>query len=196
VTITEGGTITFPPGQWIPNPDQLGDTGATLLAVARTALTQFSRNAAAYKEVLTHSQGGIAWRREQGKSGFLLIVTFDSLQLGKAGLKDYQFTDGAMGKSALVVVQYTVQVWNGWPGARGGMAPALPQVPEMTAASLDLWRDGYCVWAAVRALSLGGVTTTPPVVPLPGADKLLAGPITPRMAGGLAGLQFTVEAQI
>lgn len=189
-------TVTFPSAyQWLPNPDYLGDVGATLLSVCQAALEKYSRNAENYRAILAQSTAGLAWRRENKDSSYTLLVSLDSVQCGKAGQKDYTFADGLQGKMGYVVAQYTVSLANPQATPRGGMAPALPPEAALLAQSLALWRDGWAVWAAVRSLALGGVKTTPPILPTP-RDQILPGPLTPKESGGMISLEFGVEVQL
>ena len=184
-------SITWPPGDWVPNPNQLGDSAAVLLAVSGGALDRFGRGEEYHRRTWTH--GDTVWEPSGGKQ---LIVSLDTVHTGRAGQQQYQFDSGNFGVLDFLTAVYSVEVVNPWPTVTGGIAPQLADDPDTMQASLDLWTDAWLVFSALRALGLGGSVTDPPVVPIP-KDGVLVSPMAPTgPRGTLAGYKTGVSLQI
>lgn len=198
-------TVSFPSFEWIPNPEQISDSAATILAVASETILRYGtpENQQKYKrQVIEHGVTSLAFRSDRGDTAFQLLVSFDSMQIGKAGAKKYQFDDGDLGSYAFICAQYEVAIWNPWPTAKGGLSAQAAATADRMGAAFNLWRDSYVVWAALRSLSMNGssgqatgVRTSPGISPIP-QDHMLVGPMTPKQpSGGQAGMVFPVEVQ-
>jgi len=185
------GTITFPPGQWIPNVDQVTSSAATLLAIAGKVLDSYGLGDPYERRVFLHGAES-RWNVTDPPQS-QLIVRLEKMHFGKAGQEQYQFEDGMMGKYAQRVIVYQVEVVNPWPQFQGNIAVAPPDGDALEFAAQGLWRDGLIVWSALAATSLGGVKVNPPVGPI-AQDKILVGPMTPvGPSGPLAGLSTEVR---
>jgi hypothetical protein len=187
--------VSFPFGEWIPNPLQVADTGAALVTVVGQALDQQGLGEEFARRVFTHGDTPPVQLNESKTRRSQLIVVCKGIELGKAGMKQYAYEDGALGKYALVVVEYAVELWVAWPTPAGGISARLAEDASLMAAAFDLAQIALVAFSALRALSLGGVQTIPPVLPIV-QDHMLVGPAQPLGPnGGLAGWGIKVEAQ-
>lgn len=188
----EPGEVQFPPGQWIPNPDQVSDSAGCLLGVAKGALEAYGLGKRFSRQVFSH--GTVPLQLNDNKQGQLL-VSLKNLELGRAGAKQFQTDEGALGKYAFIVAEFGVELWIPWPTLTGGIAPKAATDPALMEAAFDLNRALLIVFAALRAVSLGGVKTNPPLCPIV-QDHVLVGPATPvGPDGSFAGWSIAVQCE-
>lgn len=187
------GVVTLPQFNWIPNIDQITDSAAGLLAVIDAALNEYGLAQDFERKLFTHGDLIPVPRTEDPTSQ--LIVAFTGLELGNAGQKQFQFAQGAIGMYAHMVGAFTIEMWVPWPLPTGGIAPMLAQAGELMAATITLNQTGWITFSALRALSLAGITTDPPVTPIV-QDNIIVGPLTPvGPLGGMAGWKLEVQLQ-
>lgn len=190
-------TVTLPPGEWIPDVDQLANSAAGLLAVAGEALDSYNLGGPFRRRVFTHGDQVPLLRGDKTPPS-QLIVTIGALELGDAGQKQYQYQKGDLGSAVHMVGAFGVEVWVPWPLPEGGIAPTLAKDADLMEAIQLLGRCGWIVFAALRSLSFGsrgGVRTDPPVTPIV-QDNIHVGPMTPAgPTGGLAGYKIAVQLQ-
>lgn len=187
--MTDTGLITFPPqGQWIPNLEQVTETGRALLAVAGAVLDYYGRGEDYERRVLQHGD------TPQVLSGQAqVLVSCLGMFPGRAGQEQFQFAEGALGKLAQRFGRYLVTVARPWPTAKGGMVAQLPDADATEGAATDLDTDALLVFEAFRSVALGG--TKAPVAPL-AQDNILVASMSPMgPQGGVAGWRITVEVQ-
>jgi hypothetical protein len=188
----EPGEVQLPPGPWIPNVDQVSDSAGCLLGVAGAALDSYGLAQRFTRRVFSH--GTVPLQLSDTKKGQLL-VSLKNIELGRAGAKQFQTDEGALGKYAFIVAEFGVELWIPWPTLTGGIAPKTATDPALMEAAFDLNRALFVVFAALRALSLGGVKTNPPLCPIV-QDHVLVGPATPvGPDGSFAGYAISVECQ-
>lgn len=100
----EGGTVTLPSYDWIPNEDQITQSAAVLLEVVGAALDQYALGEPFTRRVWTHGDVNPIQIGDGGKKRSQLIVAFTSLELGRAGAKKFTYDDGALGRDRKSVV--------------------------------------------------------------------------------------------
>ena len=186
-------TVTFPIPGWLPNPDQLQDSGATLLGVVADSLDQLgSPNRNFQRRLFTHGETAL-WIPDADQ----IVVSLAKVYLGRAGEEQYQFDKGVLGKYGFVTLAFDVAVVHGgWPTVEGGIGPRLPEQNALMSATSSLWHDGWVAFSALRALALGGITTTPPVCPIV-QDNVMVGPMSAKGPSGKnAGLELQVLLQV
>lgn len=192
VSLTPG-AIKLPPSGWIPNVDQITDSSAGILAVVEAALNQFGLLEDFDRILFTHGELLPIPRQENPSNQ--LIVAFTGLELGNAGQKQFQFEMGAIGQYAHMVGAFTVQLWMPWPMPSGGIAPALATRKDCMRVTAELNKRAWVTFSALRALSLAGITTDPPVTPIV-QDNIIVGPMKPLgPLGGMAGWDIDVQLQ-
>lgn len=188
----EPGTVAFPPGPWIPNADQISDSAACLLAVVGEALDNFGVGQDFTRRVFTH---GTAPLQLPDAKKSQLIVSLKNLELGRAGAKQFQTDEGMLGKYAFIVAEFAVELWVPWPTLQGGITAKQAADEDLMEASFNLNRVLFVVFSALRALSLGGVKTNPPLCPIV-QDHVIVGPGTPvGPDGSFAGWAINIQVQ-
>jgi hypothetical protein len=197
VTVVPGetpGTIRFPEGPWIPNPTQIVDSAATILAVAGAALDSFGVGGAYERRTYTHGVV-VPWYLNVPQ----LIVRFDEMAMGYAGQQQYQWASGDIGKLGNRFLTYIVEVVNVWPKPKGGIAPKLADDESLMAAAGVLWRDGLIVHAALNSAAQGGssygVLVNPPIGPIQQSNILVSPMQTVGPLGNLAAVRISVLVQ-
>lgn len=187
------GTVQMPPGQWIPNDQQITDSSAGLLAVCVAALDQYGLTEQFERKLFTHGDVVPIPRGESVVSQ--LIVTFNGLELGNPGRKQFTIQAGDIGSFAHMTGAFTVHVWMPWPTPKGGIAPMLAASRDIMEAAVALNQVGFVLFSALRALSLDGVRVNPPVTPIR-QDGIMVGPMKPTAhQGGMAGWTIDVQLQ-
>lgn len=171
----------------MPDVDALSGTGETILAVAAFGLDRGGRGDDYTRLVVSH---GDAVPVEPGKAG-QLTVTCHRVFIGKAGQERFQFPMGEPGTQAEVTAVYAVELSHTWP-SRGAQGAATP-VDPLSEAREALWRDGWCVFSALRAAGLGGIS--PALAPT--GNGVIVGPLTPRgPLGGFATWVMDVAVEL
>ena len=202
MSMTEPGTISFPPYDWLPRPTQLADTAATLLALVGAALDSFqdeqgNPRGARYTRRLYSFGDVIPWWQVNDQGGQIL-VTMNKLYMGTIGRPQYQ-SEGIQGTNVQQAAMFTVEVVNSWPVlGGGGISPEAPGDDDYMEAAYGLYTDGLIAWSAMRSASLrspSGVQINPPLTPNP-EDKMLVGAMVPRgPLGGQAAWVIPMEFQ-
>ncbi len=188
----EPGTVQFPPGPWIPNPDQISDSAGCLLAVVGDALDAWGVGADFTRRVFSHGTAPLQLNDDKKSQ---LIVTLKNLELGRAGAKQFQYDEGALGKYAFIVAQFTVETWVPWPTLVGGINPKQASDSALMEAAFNLNRILFVTFAALRSLAQAGIKTNPPLAPIV-QDHVMVGPATPiGPDGSFAGWSISVEVQ-
>lgn len=186
------GTVQFPPGPWIPNPDQISDSAACLLAVVGGALDGMGVGDEFERRIFTHGTAPLNFGDSKVSQ---LIVNLKNLELGRAGAKQYQADEGVLGRYAFIVAEFDIQLWKPWPAPIGGIAPRTAGDDDIMEASFGLNKVCLVTFAALRALSLGGIKTNPPLCPIV-QDHVLVGPATPiGPEGTFAGWSIALQVQ-
>ena len=188
-------TVSFPlNSDWIPDDEQLVNSGAGLLAVVGGALDQRGYGQAYARRIFSHGET-IPWYLPPGPDKGQIIVNLTQFSLGRAGEEQFQFGSGNLGKIMQRTMRFTVEVVNAWPQIQGGVTPQLQSDTALMEATASLWRDGLVAWSALQALALGGVKTDPPVAPTV-QDNILVGAMTPKgPQGGFAAWSIEVQIQ-
>lgn len=192
-------TVTMPQGEWIPNPDQLTATGAGILAVAGDALDAYGLGERFGRRLVSHGET-IPWKitLDAGTPApAQLLVGLPKVALGRVAEEMFQFQKGDIGSHDFLFATYTVEIVDTWPMVTStGLGTAAQQDDEAIFASTALlWREAWVVFSALRALSLGGVTTNPPILPIV-QDNIKVGPLAPKgPSGGNAGWGCEVSVQ-
>jgi hypothetical protein len=183
----------MPPGDWIPNVDQITETAAGILAVVGRGLDTYGIGEPFKRRIFTHGELVPVHRGDDACAQ--LIVTFNNLELGEAGQKVFQFQKGAIGSHAHMTGAFRVQVWVPWPMPEGGLVASLAADKELMEATIGLNRVSFVTFATLRALSLAGVVINPPITPIQ-QDPIIIGPVEPLgPSGGLAGFAIAVQVQ-
>lgn len=186
------GTVTFPNFQWIPNPDQISDSAACTLAIVGKALDGLGIGQEFERRIFTHGTAPLNLT-ESKKSQ--LIVSLKNMELGRAGAKQFQTDEGVLGRYAFIVAEFDVQLWKPWPTPKGGLNAQMQSDQALMDASFDLNKVAFVAFAALRAYSLGGVKTNPPMCPIV-QDHVLVGPATPIGPDGtFAGWSIALQVQ-
>ena len=184
--------VSYPPDpQWIEDPLFLSNMAEGLLAIAGGALDHFNRGTPYTRRVVVNSEASPWLLNIPGQ----ILVAMPSVFPGRAGQQQFQDPSGAYGKVAQRVAGFVIDVVNHWPIVSGGVRGTVPSPEELTAARQSLWQDGFIVWSAFQAYTLGGVTLSPPIQS-PVVDHALLGEMRPKgPSGGNAALSFAIELQ-
>ena len=184
--------ISFPADeQWIPVPLYLSNMADGLLAIAGGALDHFNRGTPYERRVVVNSDAAPWLPNLPGQ----ILVAMPSVFPGRAGQQQFQDPSGAYGKVAQRVAGFVIDVVNNWPIIKGGVRGTVPSPDDLTAARQSLWQDGFIVWSALQAYTLGGVTLSPPIQ-VPVQDHALLTEMRPKgPSGGNAALSFGIELQ-
>jgi hypothetical protein len=186
------GTVTFPPYAWIPNPDQITDSAACILAVVGGALDGMGVGADFTRRVFTH---GTAPLNLTDMKHSQLLVNLKNLELGRAGAKQFQAAEGNLGRYAMIVAEFDIQLWTPWATPKGGLNAKMADDDVLMQHTFDLNKVCLVAYAALRAYSLGGVKADPPMCPII-QDNILVGPATPLGPdGSFAGWSIPLELQ-
>ena len=183
--------VALPPGDWIPNVDQLTDSAAGLLALVGTALDSYGIGGQFERRVWSHGDL-IPLQLPETPIGQLL-VSFGALELGNAGEKMFRFQKGDIGAHAHAVGEFKVQLWIPWPTPSGGLNAYLADDEDLMSSAADLNQAAWVAFFVLRALSLDGARVTPPVTPIV-QDQIIVGPMQPvGPVGGMAGMSIEVQ---
>lgn len=186
--------VTMPRGAWIPNPNQITDSGLGLLAVVGRGLDDWGLGEDFERRAFTHGDVVPLHLGDEGGQS-QLIVAFAGLELGNAGEKQFQFQKGDIGTAAHMVGAFKVQLWVPWPTPTGGLVASLAADEDLLASATALNQCAWVTFSTLRALSLAGVKVTPPVTPIV-QDGIIVGPADPiTPSGGLAGFSIDVQLQ-
>lgn len=186
------GTVKFPPGRWIPNDDQITETAAGLLAVVGQALDGYGLGQEFERRIFTHGTPEV--HLSEVKQAQIMLY-LKQLELGKAGQKQFSYDDGELGKYALIVAEFDLQLWTPWATPQGGLSARQASDEAVMERSYTLNKVLLVAFSALRALSLGGVKTNPPVAPIV-QDHMIVGPAEPLGPdGAFAGWSITIQVE-
>lgn len=189
---TEPGTVQFPPGKWIPNDDQISDSAGGLLAVAGRALDGMGIGKDFERRIFTH---GVPTLNLSESKHSQLMIYLKNFEIGRAGAKQFSFDDGELGKYAFLVPEFEMQIWTPWATPTGGLSAKMASDESVMQHAYVLNKCLFVVFAALRALSQGGIRTTPPVCPVV-QDHMLVGPATPLGPdGSFAGWSISIQLE-
>ena len=194
--MSDGATINFPVGQWMPSVDQFAASAATLVAVVGAALDRLGRGEPYRRRVFIHSAADVQWQVPDSGPKGQITAQVVRVYFGETVEQQFQFAKGALGRYGKRTVDFRLQLLNEWPTPKGGIAPALPRDSQLMVQTGEIWQDGLVMISALWALAMGGITTDPPVAPIE-QDYLLVGDLQPVGPEGLvAGWKVDVSIQL
>lgn len=180
---------------WIPNRQQIFVTKAAVMEIVGGALDAFGRSEAYGRRVITHGDTG-----QVLPSVGNIIVTNLGVFPGRAGAQLFQFEmegAGGFGKLAQRFGRFRILMATPWKSVEAsGYGGGLVEVDELASQTLDVDTDGWIVYSALLASSLGGVVVDPPLSRVSQDNKLFAQMLPYGPEGQMAGWEIIFEVQL